>query len=659
MKAIYKSVALLFGAMSLFSSCEDFLTRDPQDSYLLDGFLNTEAKLDDYTKQVRGPLTWNGFDDKFSWCVGELYSGNVYHNYADEGQFHFMEFTDNNSHISNGYTSLYSVIAKCNHIINDVPAIAEKNGVSKEAIDKAVGEAKMYRGMAYFFLAEYWGATPIVLNNSKDVTEDLGPQITKADRKSLYTLIEKDWQDAENLLPASRRADCRVWKASATGMLTKLYVTMASCQADLDEQGYYKCEDPKGYYKKAIEKGEETIKLAGEELDMGFDEMFQPGTQSPEILFALLFEQGVYAQGCSRQIQFARSKKLAGNGDAYGGEKGLTFSLLKSFEVSDSRLRATSYYFGDQAGISEYKGTETKSDLSDVDVYKKETGLVYTLNDGSQYYYFLNPGKSLKPTDENPDLAPLYGNEPMSAVFNHCRKFVYSVKPLNSPFSINLTIPLLRLADVYLLIAEAKMGIATDDPSLETEAGVAEINKVRARASLPAVTKVAFCKPDDYVENMYVGKAVVVDSTGAEVAIDAQKGSWNLTYDLMLERRHEFALENQNWLDIKRLYYRNPSKAIEYIKQQDRSCTFGEKYQAGKADDRGNLSTYQRQYIINALSVKAHNLNNAQKEQAKEGQINYDNLTFFLPIPASVPHTSVLSEIRDYSEQIKNGEYPY
>jgi len=271
----------------------------------------------------------------------------------------------------------------------------------------------------------------------------------------------------------------------------------------------------------------------------------------------------------------------------------------------------------------------------------------------------LNPGKSLKPTDENPDLAPLYGNEPMSAVFNHCRKFVYSVKPLNSPFSINLTIPLLRLADVYLLVAEAKMGIATDDPSLETEAGVAEINKVRARASLPAVTKVAFCKPDDYVEDMYVGKAVVVDSTGAEVAIDAKKGSWNLTYDLMLERRHEFALENQNWLDIKRLYYRNPSKAVEYIKQQDRSCTFGEKYQAGKADDRGNLSSYQRQYIINALSVKAHNLNNAQKEQAEEGKINYDNLTFFLPIPASVPHTSVLSEIRDYSEQIKNGEYPY
>ncbi|MCQ2190040.1 MAG: RagB/SusD family nutrient uptake outer membrane protein [Paludibacteraceae bacterium] len=659
MKAIYKSVALLFGAMSLFSSCEDFLTRDPQDSYLLEEFLNTDAKVDDYTTQIYGPLTWNGFDDKFSWCVGELYSGNVYHNYADEGQFHFMEFTNNNSHIANGYTSLYSVIAKCNHIINDVPAIAEKNGVSQDIIRKVVGEAKMFRGMAYFYLAEYWGATPIVLDNNKDVANDFAPQITKADRKSLYTLIEKDWMEALSLLPSDRQPDFRVYKASAAGMLTKLYVTMASCQADLDEPGSYKCDNPDYYYGKALEFADTTFKYAGKELDYGFDEMFQPGSTSSEILFALRFEQGVYAQGCSRQIQFARSKKLAAGGDAYGGEKGLTFSLLKSFEVSDARLRATSYYFGTNAGISEYKGSESASDLSDIDVYDGKTDLAYTLNDGSKYYYFLNPGKSLKPTEDREELAPIYGNEPMSAVFNHCRKFVYSVKPLDSPFSIDLTIPLLRLSDVYLLAAEAKMGINASDVEKETEEGIEYVNTVRARAGLPAITKIAFCMPDEYVEKMYTGKAVVDDPDGKQVSIEASCESWNLTYDLMLERRHEFALENQNWLDIKRLYYRDPAKAVQYIKEQDRSCTFGEKYQATKKDDRGNLSSYQRQYIINALSAKAHDINSAQKEQAKEGKINYDNLTFFLPVPASVPQTASLSQVNDYSEQIKNGEYPY
>ena len=113
MKAIYKSAALLFGAMSLFSSCEDFLTRDPQDSYLLDDYLNSEDRLDSYTRQVRGPMTWFDYEQKFSWCVGEIYSGNVYHNYGDEGEFHFMSFGSNNANIANAYTSLYAILPLC------------------------------------------------------------------------------------------------------------------------------------------------------------------------------------------------------------------------------------------------------------------------------------------------------------------------------------------------------------------------------------------------------------------------------------------------------------------------------------------------------------------------------------------------------------------
>ncbi len=649
MKAIYKSAALLFGAMSLFSSCEDFLTRDPQDSYLLEGYMNTEAKLNDYTKQIYGPLTWNGFDDKFSWCVGELYSGNVYHNYADEGQFHFMSFTPNNSHISNGYTSLYSVIAKCNHIINDIPAIAKKNGISKEAIEKAVGEAKMFRGMAYFLLAEYWGPTPIVLNNSNNVTNDLAPQITKANRKSLYTLIEKDWKEAYDALPDKAQPNCRVWKASAAGMLTKLYVTMASCQANLNQKGAYICEDPDKYYDMAIEMGNKTLGLCNY-LEQGYeayDKMFQPGTQSPEILFALCFEQGVYAQGCSRQIQFARSKQLAAGGDAYGGEKGLTTTLFNSYEPNDIRLKATSYYNG-------HRDDDT---YSDNDVLKDakasgDAGHYYLLDDGSKYYYFMNPGKSLKKK-------ALYGNEPLSAIFNHCRKFVYSVKPLNSPFSIDLTIPFLRTADVYLLVAEAKMGKAQKDVAGTTTEGVKEINIVRTRAGLSEVDKIVFCDPEEYKPQTLKGSATVVDAKENEVEIEVYCDQYEPTYDLMQERRHEFALENQNWLDIKRLYYRNPDAAKSYIKEQDRAYTFGEKF-GNESKDLDKKAGYQRQYIINALSVKAHEVNpDSYKEQATEGEIQYDKLDFFLPIPASVPSTSTFTQVKDYCDQILNGKYPY
>lgn len=648
MKAIYKSAALLFGAMSLFSSCEDFLTRDPQDSYLLDDYLNTEGKLDDYTKNVRGPLTWNGFDDKFSWCVGELYSGNVYHNYADEGQFHFMTFTPNNAHISNAYTSLYSVIAKCNHIINDVPAIALKNGISEEAVNKAVGEAKMYRGMAYFYLAEYWGASPIVLHNRETISNDRAPQVTKADRKSLYTLIEKDWSEAYDVLPDSRQANCRVWKASASGMLTKLYVTMASCQRDLGVEGSYVCDDPNGYYEKAIEMGKKTLDLC-DYLEQGYtnyDAMFQPGTESPEILFALLFEQGVYAQGCSRQIQFARSKYVAGGGNAYGGEKGLTTMLFDSYDkANDIRLKATSYYFG---ADDSYSDSRTKEDANN------NKGHYYVMNNGDHYYYFMNPNKSLSKAERD----NFYGNEPVSAIFNHCRKFVYGVMPNNSEFSINLTIPMLRVADVYLLMAEAKMGIATKDVTAKTDAGSEYINIIRSRAGLSPISEVAFCEPDSVKENGNTASATVQDPEDNDVEIKVSCDLYFPTYDLMLERRHEFALENQCWLDIKRLYYRDEDAAKNYIKTQDRAYVYGEKFGSNVAAPQ-KRADYQRQYLINHLSIEANKVNSSYAVQAEEGVIELDKLQFFLPTPASVPNTANFSTIKDYSEQILRNQYIY
>ncbi len=659
MKAIYKSIALLFGAMSLFSSCEDFLTRDPQDSPLLDDFLNSDEKLNDYTRQISGPLTWNGFDDKFSWCVGELYSGNVYHNFADEGQFHFMSFTANNAHISNGYTSLYSVIAKCNHIIDEIPEIARRNGISEAAINKAIGEAKMYRGMAYFYLAEYWGASPIVLHNTKTVANDLGPQVTRADRKSLYTLIEKDWKEAYELLPESAQPNCRVWKASASGMLTKLYVTMASCQRNLDEQGSYVCDDPNAYYNKAKEQGLKTLELCDGYLEEGYDNydrMFQPGTQSKEILFALLFEQGVYAQGCSRQIQFARSSYLAAGGNAYGGEKGLTTMLFDSYDKkNDIRLKATSYYFG---ADDSYSDAKTKEDV------KNGTGHYYTLIDpksandniGKKYYYFMNPNKSLSKIERDSIIG--FGNEPNSAVFNHCRKFVYSVKPIDKEFSINLTIPILRVADVYLLLAEAEMGIEQKDVTRDASAGVDYVNKVRNRAGLSNVSKIAFCAPDSFAGNANVAYATVQDPEGNDVEISASCDKYTPTYDLMLERRHEFALENQCWLDIKRLYYRNPEAAVDYIKSQDRAYIYGEKFGSTVAAPQ-KRADFQRQCLIHDLSVRAHEVNPSYAEQASEGVIQIDKLQFFLPVPASVPQTANFTTIKDYSEQILNDQYPY
>lgn len=648
MKAIYKSAALLLGAMSFFSSCEDFLTRDPQDSYLLEDYLNSDKRLDDYTKQVRGPISWFQYEEKFSWCVGEVYSGNVYHNFGDEGEFHFMSFDQNNAHIGNALNSLYGVIAKANYIIDVVPEVAQKNGLSKSAIDRCVGEAKMYRGMAYFFLAEYWGSAPVVLHNTTTISNDRAFDVTRADRKTLYTLIEKDWKDAYGLLPDDQQPGCRAWKASATGMLTKLYVTMASCQEEPSDEGGYKCPDPAEFYNKAIEMGKATLDLC-DFLEQGYeayDAMFQPETYSKEILFALLYEQGAYGAGSPRQVQFARSKFVAGGGDAWGGEKGLCTTLFDSYDKqNDIRLHATAYYFG---ADDDYSDSKTKNDMA------AGTGHYYMMNNGAKYYYFMNPNKSLTP-DERDDN---FGSEPNSAVFNHCRKFVYGVKPLDNQMSINLTMPLLRVADVYLLLAEAEMGKEAKDVTASTTAGVDYVNIVRQRAGLSKIEKIAFCEEDTMAGNGNVAFATVDDPDGNPVEIEASCDKYYPTYDLMLERRHEFALECQNWLDIKRLYYRDKAAAIRYIVTQDREYIFGEKFGSVVAAPQ-KRSDFQRICLIHDLSVKANAINSTYPVQEEEKTIQTDKAQFFLPFHATVKQTANFKTVRDYSDQILDGSYQY
>ena len=99
-----------------------------------------------------------------------------------------------------------------------------------------------------------------------------------------------------------------------------------------------------------------------------------------------------------------------------------------------------------------------------------------------------------------------------------------------------MNIYMLRLADVYLLYAEALLGA---NSNLSSGPGYDAYVAVRQRAGLDA--------PAD--------------------------GSVSFE-DLMNERRVEFGLESQSWLDIKRRYYRSPNEAIQYLNTRGRAAQY-------------------------------------------------------------------------------------
>lgn len=481
------SVALLLGSCG-----KDFLDIAPQDRLTADNYYRNESEVKAATASLYG-FPWFAFNDKFFWLVGDMLSGNMYYTYDQEGQFFYFTFTEGNAHISAGWKSLFRVVSYANSIINDMP-IAAAGQVNQTVIDQALGEARFIRGLSYYFLAELWGEVPIVENSTELVTSN-NTMLKKNTRLSLYEFIRRDFQYAADNLPATD-VPGRVTKWSATGMLAKLYLTMAQ-----------NLTDPKSaeYFGKAKDLAADVINNSGASLMPNYADLFKiENDNNSESLFAFQFLQGQYGTGNSRQANWARSSVITGNTECWGAGKCASYDFTQTIENGDLRRKAI--YM-------------TKDDLYP-EIRKAEGGYLYKL-------------VSRDPNDPNITL------EGATSVLNNVKKYVVgSAEDTNGKVSTGQATAInqyiLRLADVYLIYAEAALGAGSS-----TSDGVAlgYFNAIRNRANL------------------------------------VSKGS--ITFDdILKERRVEFCFESLYWFDIKRFYYRDPQGALSYLNNQQRGHTY-------------------------------------------------------------------------------------
>lgn len=622
----FKLIPLAVLASLTMSSCDDVLTKDSEDTVTTEQYLSNDQNLLSFTYHLYGPYTWTNYESKFAWCANELTVGNVYHNYGDEGEFFFLSFGEGNAQLLNGYQALYGLISRCNMIINELEGQCGP-GVSPMARERAKGEAYLFRGYAYYLLTEYWGESYIVTNNSNIIVSDAAFNVPKADRACMYAQAEKDLTMAARMLPDNRWGNKgeRPSKAAAHGMLGKLYLTMAAATTN-DGDCQYKFNVPAGesfdsYNKKAIEHI--NVALGGAYLESGanYENIFWPKTYNPENLFSLYFEEGPYGAGAQRQIMFARSKYMDGGDDYYGGEKGLTVTLFKSFEQNDVRKKACCYY------------TDA---VMDADPNRKP---MYKMYADPDYAYYYNPNKTLVNSP--------YGSEPESPCLNAVRKFVYGMH-LTNKFSAPLTFPILRTADLYLMRAEANLALETGAVAVWTPSKdkkvLDDINVVRVRAGVPEKKDIAVAL---YDTDPRVSTTFVDDRDPSAPKTYGPYDTYSDTYDLFEERRHEFALECQNWLDLKRIYYRNAGSGNEFLKHQDRGWTYGQRL--GIEDFAKGETQYQR----------TKELHMADESLPDEKAINLENVKWFFPIPAAVKSTANNGPLYTNAESISNGTYPY
>lgn len=445
MKNIISKTAIAALMTVSLASCNDFLTVDPSDKLVQDTFYNTPEKLRLNTMSLYAAKTWVNYTINFQWKT-DMLAGDMFYTYDAEGQWFFGSYTPVNQYINEGWKGIYNVIAFANSVINDMPGKCT-GSVTQEDIDRAVAEARAIRAFCYYQIAELWHDAPIIFDNSKNIAEG-NLDVPRNTQKSIYRFALEDADFAVEHLPETDPDSWRANKNTARAIRAKLLVTMASHS----DYGY----DRADLYARAAADAEAVMESLPWIEDIDFSTLFDVASNNgPESLLAVQCGVQGYGYGNAKNAAWSRSSVIADQ--TWGGGKGPTISLQKSYDSTDKRRMWTYMTNGDfYPNLAKAQGGYT--------------------------YKYVNRAADGTVTEER--------NE-MNA---HIKKYIIG-KAADCDGNVGINqdaannIYLIRLADMYLTYAEAIMGTAN---STSDSRALTHFNGIRKRAGVSEMNSISY-----------------------------------------------------------------------------------------------------------------------------------------------------------------------
>ena len=490
------------------TSCDNFLDKPVVDSYNTDNYYNSDdACISGVNYLYNSP--WYDFQRGFI-KVGEVFSGNMYW-----GSSPYMNFSVNgtDADLINMSYSLWSVIGHASTVYESLGDAKASASVKAQCM----GECLAWKAMAYFYLVRTFGDVPIIHSNSETLAKGDYNTAQKVQKSDVYDYIILTLEKAMELLPKTKSTSGRIDYYCAEGLLAKVYLTKAGVSGQLNNDDL----------QKAATYAKDVVDNSGRELMPNYEDIFRgSNNNSDESLFAWRWTVGAHWT-CQNSLQSDLAiEGFDENGDVWGGWGGPSYDLMLAFGVDpkdnpskrtdkDARRKATimmagdtySYFWRDHAMADGKKGLNYLQFIYDKEYNKAATGQLQGPCGGNNVKH-------------------LYGDDA-----DHIAEMGVSSARMASALATHI----LRLSDVYLVLAEAKvlMGKTTDADAL------AAFNAVHQR-SVPS---------------------------------DVEKTS--LTFDdIWKERRLEFAGEGDRWYDFVRRAYYDADACIAELKAQKRNAVW-------------------------------------------------------------------------------------
>lgn len=442
--------------LGLLAGCtKDYLDLTPRNAASTQTFFQNQTDAIQAANSTYAQLQQDGLYGHSLWAMDIMADNSFVGGGGAADGIEFQQLDNYTIPSSNPVTTAYFQrcylgIGAANQVLLHVPDITTIDAAIK---NRCLGEAAFLRALYYFYLVRGFGDVPLVLTPAASPAE--AASATRAPAAQVYAQIEKDLLDAITKLPASYAGDDlgRATKWSATALLAKVYLT-ENKMAD------------------AATQANAVITGSGKSLWANYGDNFKLENENgQESLFEVQYKSGLNAyttDGPGSAINEFWGARFFGNPYVVSGG-GYGFNIpeqefVQGYEAGDLRKGPTIFVPGD----------------------------LYT--DG--------PKNAMGQVQVQP--AKLEGDP------NGYNVRKYYAGTLSTIWDSPLNVPVLRLAEMYLIKAEALNGNADAYTAL---------NVVRKRAGLPDRTP---ANTPDF-------KAAV-----------------------LTERRYELAFEMDRWFDLKR-----------------------------------------------------------------------------------------------------------
>lgn len=502
------------------TGCEEYLDTTNENVYPAHEALQSIGDLQETTAYLYC-APWYYFHKQRFVQMSDCRANNIYTG-STSNAFSLMSTfgeANDNTVLSHAWGSLYNVLAQASYILNDYIPYCEEQSIGTDD-ERNVCRAECYfmQALAYWHLAMFWHDVPII---DDPVNAPANARANRFEDVLLYAILRAE--QASKWLPNRPYQIGRVSRVSTLGLLSRLYLTAADYArgghftdaflervlrphyaTDVTWRSTPSLSD--FFYAKAEDAATSCLTRAansGYALMDDYEEMFRvQNNNCREVLFALQFVQGATSYGICNDQQgtYCYDRCLDDNwGVGY---------LRASYDFIYDAIR--------RGGLSRTRGNIMPS-------YMTYDYLYHELDTCAQQ------GKTWT-----------CGNMSSLPIKKQVVGGPMATQNLGTKDNSAFCTPMLRLAEVYLNLTEAKMGLA--GVTSTTDADILwGVNQVRRRAY-----------KSEIAEGIYRGD---YGETGP------------FTPDSMLiERRMEFFCEGLCWQDIVRRSFRSEADLTHMLR---------------------------------------------------------------------------------------------